>query len=233
MTKPSARKASRSSARGRNAESGAPGRRTPRQAAAWLAERDPVIASLMAEFGPPAFPKPTEAHFAVLVHSITQQQLAGPAARAIHGRLVAALGGEVTPERLLSVPEKVLRACGLSARKAESLRELAEKIVDGTLRLDGRALSHQSDEEIVARLSSVRGIGKWSAEVFLMFQLRRLDIWPTGDLGVRKGYALAWGGDVLTPKQLEQAGEAFRPYRSIAAWYCWTALRRGRATAPR
>ncbi|MYS24149.1 MULTISPECIES: DNA-3-methyladenine glycosylase family protein [unclassified Streptomyces] len=186
----------------------------------------------MEEFGPPSFPKPTEARFAVLVRSITQQQLAGPAARAIHGRLVSALDGEVTPERMLSVPEETLREAGLSGRKAASLRDLAGKIMDGTLRLDGRALSRESDEEIVARLSSVRGIGKWSAEIFLMFQLRRLDVWPTGDLGVRKGYALAWGGDVLTPKQLEQAGDVFRPYRSIAAWYCWTALRSGSGNGP-
>jgi DNA-3-methyladenine glycosylase II len=196
---------------------------TPRQAAQELAERDPVIARLVAETGPPSFPTPTETHFGTLVRAITFQQLAGAAARAIHGRLVAALDGDVAPERLLALPDEALRAAGLSGAKVASLRDLSAKVLDGTVVLESRRLARISDEEITARLSSVRGIGRWTAEMFLMFQLRRLDVWPTGDLGVRRGYGLAWGVDMPTPKQLDALGEPYHPYRSVVAWYCWRA----------
>lgn len=196
---------------------------THRQAARILAEQDPVLARLVAEGGLPRFPAPTQSHFAQLVEAITYQQLAGAAARAIHGRLVAALLGEVTPERVLATPPETLRAAGLSGNKLASLLDLSSKVLDGTVVLDSRRLGHQSDEEVVARLTEVRGIGKWSAEMFLMFQLRRLDIWPTGDLGVRKGFGLAWRIDTPTVKQLDLLGEPYHPYRSIVAWYCWRA----------
>ncbi len=196
---------------------------THRQAARILAEQDPVIARLVAEGGLPRFPAPTQTHFAQLVQAITYQQLAGAAARAIHGRLVAALLGEVSPERVLATPPEVLRAAGLSGAKLASLLDLSAKVLDGTVVLDSRRLGRQSDEEVVTRLTQVRGIGKWSAEMFLMFQLRRLDIWPTGDLGVRKGFALAWRIATPTPKQLDALGEPYHPFRSIVAWYCWRA----------
>lgn len=195
------------------------------KAAMWLGERDPVIARLIQLTGLPEIAPPTEAPFAALVRAITQQQIATPAARAIHGRLRAALEDDVTPTRMLTLQVPELRAVGLSGSKAVSLLDLAAKILDGTVDLDPAHLADQSDEEIVRRLSTVRGIGKWSAEMFLMFQLLRLDVWPTGDLAVRKGYALAWNVEIPTPKQLDVAGEAFRPYRSVAAWYCWAALR--------
>ena len=194
-----------------------------RAAAQILAERDPVLARLVAEAGLPNLPRPTESHFAALVTSITYQQLAGPAARAIHGRLVQAMDGEVTPERLLSLSPEVLRAAGMSANKAASVQDLATKVLDGTVVLNSRGLARESDAEIVARLTTVRGIGKWSAEIFLMFQLRRLDVWPTGDLGVRKGYGLAWQIPTPTPKQLDLLGEPYHPYRTVVAWYCWRA----------
>jgi DNA-3-methyladenine glycosylase II len=196
---------------------------SPAAAARTLAKRDPVIARLVAEAGLPSFPAPTDTHFATLVRSVTHQQLAGAAAQAIHGRLVAVLDGEVTPERLLATPPEVLRAAGLSGNKVLSLRDLAAKVTEGTVVLD-RRLSRESDEEVVARLTTVRGIGKWSAEIFLMFQLRRLDVWPTGDLGVRKGFALAWNIATPTPKQLDALGEPYHPYRSVVAWYCWRAV---------
>jgi DNA-3-methyladenine glycosylase II len=199
---------------------------TPREAALILAERDPVLAGLVEEFGPPRFFRPPGGtHFATLVISITYQQLAGAAARAIHGRLVLALGGDVSPERLLATPTAELRAAGLSNAKVASLQDLAAKVLDGTVVLEPRRLARLSDEEIVARLSAVRGIGKWSAEMFLMIQLRRPDVWPTGDLGVRKGFGLAWHIPTPTPKELDKLGEPFRPYRSTVAWYCWQAAR--------
>jgi DNA-3-methyladenine glycosylase II len=203
---------------------GPPARKvSPRQAAAILAERDPVLARLVADFGPPALRGPGETHFATLVRSVTFQQLAGAAAQAIHGRLVLALDGQVTPERLLATPTEKLRAAGLSGRKAASLQDLAAKVLDGTVPLEPRRLARQSDEEIVARLSTVSGIGKWSAEMFLIFQLRRLDVWPTGDLGVRRGFGLAWQIPTPTPKQLDLLGEPYHPYRTVVAWYCWRA----------
>ena len=194
-----------------------------RKAAQILAGRDPVLARLVDQIGLPSLPRPTESHFATLVRSIVYQQLAGAAARAIHGRLILALDGEVTPERMLTLTPETLRSAGLSARKAVSLRDLSAKVLDGTVMLNPRGLARESNEEIVARLTTVQGIGKWSAEIFLIFQLRRLDVWPTGDLAVRRGYALAWGIPTPTPKQLDLLGEPYRPYRTVLAWYSWRA----------
>jgi DNA-3-methyladenine glycosylase II len=198
-------------------------RASPRQAAAELADRNPVLARLVDSYGPPQFPRPTETPFASLVRAITFQQLAGAAASAIHGRLLVLLG-EVTPERLLAASTEDLRAVGMSRNKSASLHDLATKALDGTISLDPRSLARRGDADIVTRLSTVRGIGRWSAEMFLMFQLRRLDVWPTGDLAVRKGYGRAWDIETPTPKQLELLGEPFHPYRSIVAWYCWQVM---------
>jgi DNA-3-methyladenine glycosylase II len=192
-------------------------------AAAILAERDPVMRRLVAEAGPARVRPPAETHFEALVRAIVYQQLAGRAAAAIHGRLIDALGGQVAPERLMALPDEALRAAGLSGSKTASLRDLAAKVLDGTVVLDPAGLRAESDAEVVARLSTVRGIGKWTAEMFLMFQLRRLDVWPTGDLGVRKGFGLAWGIPTPTAKELEPLGDPYRPYRSVVAWYCWRA----------
>jgi DNA-3-methyladenine glycosylase II len=155
-----------------NTTSLSPRRPTFASAARELAARDPVIARLVTAAGLPRLRVPRGTHFAALVRSIVYQQLAGPAASAIHARVVAALDGEVTPE---------------------------------------------------AMQAAVRGIGPWTAEMFLLFQLRRLDVWPTGDLGVRRGYGLAWGVPMPSAKELEPLGDRFRPYRSVVAWYCWHA----------
>ena len=192
-------------------------------AATILAERDPVMRRLVTDAGPARVRPPTDSHFGALVRAIVYQQLAGRAAAAIHGRLIAALDGQVEPVPLLSLPDETLRSVGLSGAKAASLRDLAAKVVDGTVVLDPAGLRRESDAAVVARLTTVRGIGKWSAEMFLMFQLRRLDVWPTGDLGVRKGFGLAWGIPTPTAKQLDPFGDPFRPYRSVVAWYCWRA----------
>jgi DNA-3-methyladenine glycosylase II len=194
-----------------------------REAARILAGRDPVIARLVSEVGLPAFPRPTDTNFATLVRSVTYQQLAGAAARAIHGRLVAALGGDVQPEALLTLSDETLRAVGLSRAKVTSLRDLAAKVLDGTVVLSPRGLARESDEQIITRLSAVRGIGRWTSEMFLLFQLRRLDVWPVGDLGIRRGYGLAWQVPTPTARELEPLGDPYRPYRSVLAWYCWRA----------
>jgi DNA-3-methyladenine glycosylase II len=199
------------------------GRTSHAEAARILAERDPVIARLVAGTGPPRFPRSAERPFAALVRAIVYQQLAGRAAAAIHGRLIAALHEDLRPEAVLALTDAQLRAVGLSAAKVASLRDLSGKVLDDTVVLEPRRLARLSDEEITRRLSAVRGIGPWSADMFLMFQLRRLDVWPTGDLGIRRGYGLAWGVATPTARELEPLGEPYRPYRSIVAWYCWRA----------
>lgn len=197
---------------------------THRAAAEELARRDPVMAELVEAAGPIRIRGPQDTHFAALVRSIVYQQLAGNAAAAIHGRLVTALGGDVSPSNLLALSPEETRAAGLSANKTASLRDLSTKVLDGTVVLDPQGLRRESDEEVVTRLSTVRGIGEWTAHMFLMFQLRRLDVWPTGDFGVRKGYGLAWGIPMPSPRELAALGDPFRPYRSVAAWYCWRAV---------
>jgi DNA-3-methyladenine glycosylase II len=192
-------------------------------AAAEVARRDKVMANLIKRTGPFRLPKPTSAHFAALAESILYQQLAGAAAAAIHKRFVALFDGDLSPEAVMALPPRTLRAAGLSRAKVAAIRDLAAKVADGTVPL--RGIGRLSDEEIITCLSAVRGIGRWTAEMFLIFQLRRLDVWPVGDYGVRKGYALAYGlRTIPTPKRLDAEGERFRPYRTVAAWYCWRAV---------
>lgn len=194
-----------------------------------LAGRDPVIARLVATAGPCGLGARRElSHFGALCRSITFQQLGGKAASTIFGRFVAAAtnGGaavDLIPDGVLACSEEAMRAAGLSAAKTRSIRALAERAASGELPLND--VHRVPDEELIERLSSVPGIGRWTAEMFLMFQLGRLDVWPVGDLGVRKGYASAWGLPAMpAPKELEAYGETFRPYRSVAAWYCWRAV---------
>ena len=159
-------------------------------------------------------------YFNALVRAIVYQQLAGKAAAAIHGRFIAIFGGEPVPAAILATPDEALRACGLSTAKTLAVRDLALKSTDGTVPLE--RIEKLSDDEIVARLSAVRGIGRWTAEMFLIFQLGRQDVWPVDDLGVRRGYAVIHGlPEWPKPKQLQALGEIYRPYRTAAAWYCW------------
>jgi DNA-3-methyladenine glycosylase II len=192
-------------------------------AARELAGRDPVIARLVEQCGLPRLPRVRESYFAALVRAIVYQQLAGAAAAAIHGRLVAALEDDIEAQVLIGLSDETLRSVGLSANKAASLRDLASKVLDGSVALTPRVLSRETDEEVGARLMTVRGIGPWTIDMFLMFQLRRLDVWPTGDLGVRRGYALAWHVPTPTARELDPLGGPYRPYRSVLAWYCWQA----------
>ena len=189
-----------------------------------LARRDPVMAGLVKQHGPCRLGDRLgrRSNFGALVESVVYQQLAGTAARAIYARLCAAVGDPPTPEGVLGAGDGALRGAGLSGSKAACVEALAEAAVAGQLGLD--EVERLSDDEVVARLSAVRGIGRWTAEMFLIFQLGRLDVWPVGDYGVRKGYARAYGlADLPTPKALTALGEPLRPYRSVAAWYCWRA----------
>ena len=189
-----------------------------------VAARDPVLADLVARVGPIRHrPRDPDGPFAAIVRAIVFQQLAGRAAQAIYGRVRATVGDTLTPEALNAASDAALRAAGLSGNKLASLRDLSAKVLDGTVVLT--RTSRKSDEELIERLSTVRGIGRWTAEMYLMFQLRRLDVWPVDDLGVRQGYGLAWRIDPPpTSKQLEPLGDRFRPYRSIVARYCWAAV---------
>jgi DNA-3-methyladenine glycosylase II len=197
---------------------------THSEAARILASRDPILAGLIAAAGPIRLRARTLSPFGALVQAIVYQQLAGAAARAIHTRLLAAMPDGAEPEALLSLSDETLRAVGLSANKVRSLRDLATKVLDGTVVISPRGLSRESDDEIITRLTTIRGIGPWSAQMFLMFQLRRLDVWPALDFGVRHGYGLAWKIPTPTARELEPLGEPYRPYRSVVAWYCWRAV---------
>ena len=199
-------------------------RRAVVEGTAALARQAPQFAPYIETFGSADLrrARPRRTHFAELVRAICFQQLAGAAARTIHGRLEAALDGDVTPEAVLALPVETMRAAGLSANKTASIRDLAERVLAGEVELD--RVARLSDEKIVSELTLVRGIGRWTAEMFLMFQLGRLDVWPVGDLGVRKGYGIIQGlPDMPTAKELEALGDPLRPYRSLAAWYCWRA----------
>lgn len=212
-------------------------------AEAELAHRHPVMAGLIARCGPCTLASGrrrgvVESHFEALASSIVYQQLAGAAAGAIWARVRALAPGGFTAEAVLALgplgprgaydplnPEP-LRAAGLSWAKAASLEDLARRVVEGSLDLD--RVATLADEEVVEELSAVRGIGRWTAQMFLIFRLGRLDVWPTGDLGVRRGYAVAHGlNQVPTPGATEALGEGFRPWRSVAAWYCWRAVDAG------
>jgi len=185
---------------------------------------DAVLAQLVGLVGPVRHrPRNPDGPFGALVRAIVFQQLAGHAANAIYQRVRALVDGPLTPAALLAVPDDDLRGAGLSAAKFASLRDLSAKVLDGTVVLGGA--SRVPDEEIISRLIMVRGIGRWTAEMYLMFELRRLDVWPVDDLGVRQGYGLAWSLDPPpTPRQLQPLGDRFRPYRSVVARYCWEAV---------
>jgi DNA-3-methyladenine glycosylase II len=188
------------------------------------AARDPVLARLVARVGPLTHrPRDPDGPFGALVRAIVFQQLAGRAAQAIHGRVRASVGDALTPEALAGVSDQALRAAGLSGNKLASLRDLSAKVMDGSV--DLKRSARLGDDELVAELVTVRGIGRWTAEMYLMFELRRLDVWPVDDLGVRQGYGLAWELDPApNARELGPLGERFRPYRSVVARYCWAAL---------
>src|SRR6059058_5744171 len=192
-----------------------------------LSASDPRMAELLAgarryEITPGSSIRPFDA----LAESIAYQQLSGKAAATIFGRVRALYPKRkwLDPEELLATPDEALRAAGLSRAKTAALKDLAAKTIDGTVPT-GRALIRMSDDEIITRLTAVRGIGRWTVEMLLLFDLGRPDVWPVDDYGVRKGFAKTFGRRKLpTSKQLMKFGEKWRPYRSAAAWYFWRAL---------
>jgi DNA-3-methyladenine glycosylase II len=164
--------------------------------------------------------------FDALAESIAYQQLSGKAAATIWGRVRALYGKRkyLDPKAVLKTPDRKLRGAGLSGSKVAALKDLAAKTIDGTVPT-AAALAKMSDEEIVERLIQVRGIGRWTVEMLLLFDLARPDVWPIHDYGVQKGFAKTFGKRKLpTPKQLLKHGKKFAPHRSVAAWYFWRAL---------
>ena len=191
-------------------------------AVAHVVRVDPAFERVVRAVGPYSPRPPQVDYFNALARAIVYQQLAGRAAAAIHGRFLGLFEGHATPAAVLETAPEELRAVGLSSAKTASILDLALKSSDGTVPLD--ALTELDDDEIVRRLIAVRGIGRWTAEMFLLFQLRRLDVWPVDDLAVRKGYGVIHGLESSPkPKELDAFGEIYRPYRSVAAWYCWRA----------
>lgn len=168
-------------------------------------------------------PKPVP-HFESLVESVISQQLAVKAAETIFLRVKQAAGGRVIPARIASLSEAQMREAGVSGAKIKAIQGLASAAINREISFN---TLHEidSDEEIFTQLTNLWGIGPWTVDMFMMFQLGRLDIWPTGDLGVRRGWEKIYSlPEEITPKALALKGEKFRPYRSVVAWYCWRAL---------
>ena len=191
-------------------------------AAEELALAEPRLAPFIDTHGLP--PKrraaPVADRFGVLARAIVYQQLAGKAAATIHGRIAAACGGEISPEALVSLGHEELRANGASTQKAAALLDLAAHQLSGDLPLE--RMARMSDEEILQRLTAVRGVGVWTAQMFMMGALGRRDVWPAGDLGVRQGWGLLTRAKApLTEKDVVLAADHCTPQRSALAWYCW------------
>ncbi|HEY4312530.1 MAG TPA: DNA-3-methyladenine glycosylase [Pirellulales bacterium] len=199
----------------------------PAQAIAAIGRADKYMAKLIRRVGPLELqPSKIDNTFQTLVRAIIYQQLSGKAAATIHGRAVDAFGTrkKITPERLLSAKDEALRAVGLSRAKAAAVKDLAAKTLDGTVPTVAK-LRKMSDEEILERLTSVRGIGVWTVEMLLLFRLGRPDVLPISDLGVRKGFMLTYGHkEMPKPTAILEHGERWRPYRSVASWYLWRAV---------
>ena len=218
------------------------------QAVSELSLRDPKLGRLITRAGPFTLQlASTLSPFEALLESIIYQQLHGRAAAAIHAKLIASfgevLGDGIHPsaQHLLDAPNEQLRQAGLSHNKALAIRDLAAKTLDGTVPTLAR-IRRMSDQEIVDHLTQVRGIGRWTVEMFLIFRLGRPDILPTGDYGVRKGFALTFGklkpadkvapADLPKPEEMEKRGKKWHPWCSVASWYLWRACDLAKPAAP-
>jgi DNA-3-methyladenine glycosylase II len=187
---------------------------------------DPVLARVIEQVGRFTL-EPREGTFRMLSRAIFFQQLAGPAARAILGRVLATLGADeenwYTPAAFLNATDEQLRTAGLSRQKLAYLRDLAAKFASGELSEDG--FEELDDEQVIAKVSAVKGIGRWTGEMFLIFSLGRPDVLPVDDLGVRKGMQIAYGlPELPKPDEMRRIAEPWMPYRSAGTWYMWRAL---------
>ncbi len=190
-------------------------------ACAALCEADPVLAELIARY-PNAHLRSRGEPFVTLVRAIVGQQISTRAADAVWGRLLAAVPA-LTPTALLAAPDTALRAAGLSGRKVEYARDLARHFADGLL--DADSFARMDDQALIDALVAVRGIGRWSAEMFLIFNQLRADVWPVDDIGLQRAVGRHYlDGENPTPKALRQFGQRFAPWRTVATWYLWRSL---------
>lgn len=199
--------------------------RSPREIAAFIVQHDPAFAALVHVVGPPPARRSAkvEQRFANLARSITFQLLATKAAATIHARVEALCGREVTPTSILRVGHQRLREAGLSNAKAAAMIDLARRTRDGDLRLDRHG--RLDDDTVLREVVAVRGVGPWTAQMYLMHTLARRDVWPVGDYGVRAGWSLVHGhDDFIVPRALHAEGDHFVGERSAVAWYCWRAV---------
>lgn len=189
-----------------------------------LARRDPILRDLMRRHGPCGLAESQHTDpFVALLRAIISQQLSTKAAATIAGRVEALLDGKPTPSAVAGATDAHLRAAGLSGQKVSYVRDLCGRIEDGTLPL--KALDCMTDDQVIESLTQVKGIGRWTAEMFLMFRLHRPDVLPVGDLGIVKAVQRAYRlRTVPSPARLLRLGESWRPYRSVACWYLWASL---------
>jgi len=186
-----------------------------------LARRDPVMAGIMRAH-PRIFLVRRGEPFLTLARAIVGQQISVKAAQSVWDRVLACVG-EVTPQNVLSRPRPELRACGLSERKTEYIADLAQHFANGSIHL--QRWPQMADEQIIAELVEVRGIGRWTAEMFLIFNLLRPDVYPLDDLGLQKGIRVAYfRGRKVALSTMRRLGERWRPWRSVATWYLWRSL---------
>ncbi|MEI6108728.1 MAG: hypothetical protein WCQ11_01515 [Actinomycetes bacterium] len=189
----------------------------------YLAEQDKRLAKFL--IGGPLYPvpkqQPYDSHFETIVSAVIGQQLSGKAAGTIRDRLLAKSGTPVKPKKILKLGLVELREVGLSNAKARTITELSQAVVDG---FDLESVDELSDDEIIKELTQFWGIGQWTVEMFLMSRLGRLDVWPAGDLGVRRGWNIIQGKPgVPTEKEIANVADHLSPYRSVVAWHCWRA----------
>jgi DNA-3-methyladenine glycosylase II len=193
-----------------------------RDASRHLSRVDPVMRALIRQVGPYRL-QPDRRRFRMLAYSIVSQQLSVKAARTIRERLVALAGGDLTPDSVLRLPPDKLRSAGLSRNKAAFLHDLAAAATDGRLSLE--KIGRKPDEDIITELTQVKGVGRWTAQMFLMFSLGRPDVLPVGDLGIRAAmrnlYQLP---ELPEERQAHEIGGPWRPYATVASWYCWRSL---------
>lgn len=203
-----------------------------RAALRYLRRSDPVLAGVVDRHGPHRFDlRTTGSHFDAIARSIVSQQLSVKAAATIHGRfreLYAAAGGE--PRHLAPIPDEHLRQAGLSRQKIAYIKDLARRVATGELELD--RVDEMDDDELIERLTAVKGVGVWTAQMFLMFRLGRADVLPTLDLGIQKAIQRAYGlRKRPSVRRMEQIARAWAPYRTIACWYLWRSLDQPAAAA--
>ena len=198
-----------------------------------VAAADPGLAETVARVGPPTITLRTDETLPALLRAVTGQQLSVKAAATIHGRVLDAFApdGALDARALLDAPDDALRACGLSRAKTAAVRDLARRQIDGTL--PGRAdLLAMPDDEVVRALTAVRGVGVWTAQMMMIFNLGRPDVWPVADLGVQEGVRIARGLDSRpSAREMGPMGEVYAPWRSVAAWYCWRTVHLAREDA--